>query len=325
MSSCRDKFSRPGLWLELVSAATLTVSHFFVEFETRSGVNSSQVILTNAFLCTVASLVCIVVKKENLLVIREERLFVGLHALIHTSSNICVFFALAYIPAYNVFTIKATVPIVTAVICWIWLGEKLTVLECFIILYVICGLILILQPSILFSNHVDTAPVRDRIIGISLSLISVFTWSATNVVNRKIQATHFLVIELYVVLSITIISLPVMMTIATIKYPKTVSEFLITITISVFFFVGHNTNARALQLEEAVPITIIKNTESIFLLILDMSVLHIIPNYIGFIGMAICLSGVVMFPFTKNVSERLKRCVDRQNTENEGLILNDQT
>ncbi|CAM1306433.1 Uncharacterised protein r2_g1623 [Pycnogonum litorale] len=310
----RFKCRRPGLWLALNTALFLTASLFLVSVKTKT-FNSVQISLYNSILCGASLLIFNVLHPSQSLRVSEgERLYVAVHAISHAISNVTMFVALSFLPASEALTIDTTNTIFTAIIAWAWLGEKLNILDGFIILSLSCGLVLIIQPPYLFATgSQDDVSSWDRTVGSSFQFISTLTWSMTNCLNRKLQGTNVSLIEIYVYICIFVTALPATFIVPNVNFKQDAEEYAFILLISVCFLVGHASNVWSLQLEHSVPVSFIKNTQSIYLLILDAAFFHRIPNVTRAVGILIVLICVTIFSFTDKIICSVRRALDRSN------------
>ncbi|CAM1291808.1 Uncharacterised protein g248 [Pycnogonum litorale] len=293
-----------GFQLAILSSFLLTIAHFVTRLESKN-VHPVKITAINAVICATFVFSYAVVKGFSFIVSREELLYVGIHSIGHALCNILFFLSLSKIPSYDAVTIGAVSPIFGAVFAWLWLGEKLSILDIVYIVAVMIGLIFVCQPSFIFGMPNEHHVLHiDRFNGSLFATIAAVCWAITCCSNRKIIKTHIFIMEFYVFIAILISSLILLGTMNKLEIPKIKGDIVWIIIISAAFLGGHAINCRALQLEEVCRIGVVKNSESVFMLIIQWTVLGELPTVVGFVGSVIVLIAVVSFSLKNRELEK---------------------
>lgn len=307
-----------GYKLAFLSGVFLTISHFTVKLETAE-FHPLQITAINGAICGTVFLSYLLIRRSSLSVCTEERLYVAIHAFGHTGANLLFFYSLSFIPAFDATVIGSMAPIIGGVLAWGFLGEKLTVFDVILVIVVSIGLVLVCQPSFIFSPSSNAAAMvssPNRWKGTLSAVMSALSWAITCCSNRRIQNTSVFLMEFYVYVVIFSLSVILLLSLGIRLSEEFKLHNLWIIQVSVAFLIGHALNCRSLQLAEVCRTGVIKNCENALMLLLQWAILGELPNVIGFIGSAVVLIGVIVFM----LKEQIFGFVNKYRVRNDGAV-----
>eukprot|EP01083_Nonionella_stella_P050123 133422_1 len=120
-----------------------------------------------------------------------------------TISMICWWYGIIRLPIGDAEGIFYQIPIVTAMLGWLFLKEELPKMTPLICILGIVGILCISQPQFLITSYdklflnVETDDVKPlNIDGVCAMLGAIFTWSITAILIRKAKDSHFLQLDI---------------------------------------------------------------------------------------------------------------------------------
>ncbi|KAG4098276.1 hypothetical protein H8356DRAFT_1672439 [Neocallimastix lanati (nom. inval.)] len=216
-----------------------------------------------------------------------------------------LFFAgMTYLPLADNTVVFFTGPAITAIIAWIILGEQLTVLDGFLSLLSLFGVILVSKPQFLFSNNDNT---NYNSVYFLLPLIGASMGAFAYIIVRYIgSGVHYLVHVFYFGVVSTVISAfslfifhiqdPIM--------PESLFDWIIHILIAISAFIGQCLLNRGLQLCAAGPGTLMRNLDVVFAFIFGITILGEVPKWNSITGALIIVGSSVVMGLKKFLQKK---------------------
>ena len=123
---------------------------------------------------------------------------------LYSINVICAYYAFIRLPVGDAIAIFLQSPIVTSIIAWIFLGEKLPKTTPLICILGSVGIVFISQPSFLISlyrnfstNEAELKQIETlNIDGLISIIVALCAWSIANVLVRTAKEAHFLQLEI---------------------------------------------------------------------------------------------------------------------------------
>ncbi|XP_021255277.1 solute carrier family 35 member G1 isoform X6 [Numida meleagris] len=190
----------------------------------------------------------------------------------------------------RVFGTKSS-PVFTSLLAWIFLKEKYSIWDLLFTLFTITGVILIARPPFLFGSNVTgiEGSYSDHLKGTIAAIASTVSAASTIVILRKVGKSvhYFLSIWYYAVIGLIgcVIALFVM---NEWRLPYCGKDRVFLILIGILGLGGQIFLTKALQIEKAGPVAIMRTMDVVFAFILQILFLNHLPTW-WTVGGALCV------------------------------------
>ncbi|XP_043845899.1 solute carrier family 35 member G1 isoform X2 [Dromiciops gliroides] len=287
----KKKASCPGLGLfyALLSAFFFSVASLLVK--KIQDIHSTEI---SAFRCVFQMLFILpflMYKKTGFVGPKGKRIFLLFRGIFGSTAMILLYYAFQLMPIADATVITFTTPVFTSLFACIYLKEKYSFWDLLFTLFAIAGVLLIARPPFLFGSN--TAEIEDdhshHLKGALAAVGSALCGALTLVILRKVgKSVHYLLsIWYYLVIGLLecVIALFVL---GEWRLPHCGLDRLYLILIALLGLGGQIFITRALQIEKAGPVSIMKTMDVVFAFILQIIFLHKIPTW-WTIGGALCV------------------------------------
>ena len=258
-------------------------------------------------------------KNISMRIERKHVPFIGLWIIASTAATCFSYYALVYISAGDAIAIMFSSPIFTGIMAWIFLREKLTLLDALFLSLTIVGIVLIARPSFIFVG-LQVPQHSNVVLGVIAALTSTVSISASTVVMRKLGKTNIHPFSLLVILGVTgTLLVSIVASILNVwKIPQCGFERIILIISGILAIAGHVPILYAIKVEKAVNVAMFRTNMVIFTIIFEFAIFGTTPFYLSLIGTGLIIFSSLGTTIKKwNTANRRKRRLDERNGQSE--------
>jgi drug/metabolite transporter (DMT)-like permease len=273
---------------------------------------------------------------RGLLVLRGAAGSVGLFGL---------YYSLSYLEISDATVITFLVPILTAFVCWLALGEPFTIREALAGLIAFVGVLFIARPTFLFPHQesanptfsrqvpdqIDMSggilpPVRatpaQRSVAVTLAILGSFCAATAYATIRVIgKRAHSLVSVNYFAVMATVMSAAIILIHPDLKFeiPQTTAQWLLLISIGLSGFLLQVFLTEGLQREKAGRATNLIYTQLVFAIIIEYVVWGTTPAPMSLVGSALVVGAAVWVSMQKQKPKSAEPATGRDEEEQRPL------
>ncbi|XP_047473925.1 solute carrier family 35 member G1-like [Penaeus chinensis] len=247
---------------------------------------------------------------------RGRRLMLMLRGLVGATSLMLQFYAFRHMPLADASVIVFSVPVFVAVFARVFLGEPCGLFHGVVILLTLAGVILIARPPLLFGSLSD-AYTTENWWGAAAAISGTVVAANVYVILRVLKGLHFSVIMTNFALVALVLTPLVSWFIGDGCVPRCGNERYLILAIGIFSFGGQILLTKALQLEQAGPVSIARTADVVFAFIWQAIFFQEFPDSLSLMGAllvtsCVFLTGlrkwVISLPETSSARRRL-RCL----------------
>nr|XP_037289332.1 solute carrier family 35 member G1-like [Rhipicephalus microplus] len=202
----------------------------------------------------------VVLSRESALGPRGVRRLLVLRGLLGATSLFLRFYAIHYMPIADASVIIFSVPVFVSALAKLFLKEPCGFFHVAAVMVTLVGLALITKVPLLFGG--DQGPVQAR--GVIAALSSTVFGASVYIVVRKVKGVHHSVIMFnfgwVAILETATISL---LTVGQLELPRCGVDRWLLVVLGAFSFGGQVLLTRALQLEQAGPVSVVRSAADI--------------------------------------------------------------
>ncbi|NXG49930.1 S35G1 protein, partial [Psilopogon haemacephalus] len=287
----KKKASCPGLGLfyTVLSAFLFSVASLFLK--KIEDVHSVEVSAFRCIFQMAFSLPGLIYYKTGFLGPKGKRMFLFFRGLLGSTAMVLLYYAFQVMPLADATVITFSSPVFTSLLAWIFLKEKYSAWDFLFTLFAIAGVVLIARPPFLFGSDVTglEGSYTDHVKGTIAAVASAVSGAATLVIIRKVGKSvhYFLSIWYYAVIGLfgCVIALFVM---NEWSLPSCGRDRVLLILIGLLGLGGQIFLTKALQIEKAGPVAIMKTMDVVFAFILQILFLNHLPTW-WTVGGALCV------------------------------------
>ncbi|XP_074089436.1 solute carrier family 35 member G1 [Macrotis lagotis] len=302
----KKKASCPGLGLfyTLLSAFLFSVASLLVK-----KVQDVHSVEISAFRCVFQMLFilpCLVYKKTGFVGPKGKRIFLFLRGIIGSTAMILLYYAFQFMPIADATVITFSSPVFTSLFAWIYLKEKYSLWDLFFTIFAIAGVVLIARPPFLFGSN--TTEIEEshfyRLRGALAAVGAAMCGALTLVILRKVgKSVHYLLNIWYYVVIGLLESIIILLILGEWSLPHCGLDRLFLVLIGLFGLGGQVFLTKAVQIEKAGLVAIMKTMDVVFAFILQIIFLNKMPTWWTVSG-ALCVvassSGAVIRKWCEN-------------------------
>ncbi|XP_042315504.1 solute carrier family 35 member G1 isoform X5 [Sceloporus undulatus] len=237
---------------------------------------------------------------------KDKRMFLFFRGLLGSGAMILLYYAFQVMPLADATVITFSSPVFTSLFAWIFLKEKYSLWDLLFTIFTITGVVLIARPPFLFGSKVSgiEGSYTDHIKGTIAAVTSAVAAASTFVILRKVGKSvhYFLSIWYYAVIGL-IVCVIALSVIGEWSLPNCGIDRFLLIAIGLLGLGGQIFLTKALQIEEAGPVAIMKTMDVVFAFILQILFLNHLPTW-WTVGGALCVvassSGTVIRKWRQN-------------------------
>lgn len=222
---------------------------------------------------------------------KGKRIFLFFRGFFGSAAMTLLYYAFQVMPLADATVITFSGPVFTSLLAWIFLKEKYSPWDLLFTLFAVTGVVLIARPPFLFGSNVKgiEGSYTDHIKGTIAAIASTASGASTLVLIRKVGKSvhYFLSIWYYAVIGLIgcVITLFVM---DEWSLPSCGTDRVLLILIGLLGLGGQIFLTKALQIEKAGPVAIMKTMDVVFAFILQIIFLNHLPTW-WTVGGALCV------------------------------------
>uniref|UniRef100_UPI00398EF3A0 solute carrier family 35 member G1-like n=1 Tax=Pristiophorus japonicus TaxID=55135 RepID=UPI00398EF3A0 len=239
------------------------------------------------FICPI-----IIYKELDILGPRGQRGLLLMRGILGASAMMLLFYAIQQMPLADATVILFSNPVFVTIFAWIFLKERCTLWDPVFTIFTLAGVILIARPPFLFGAHVSgfESDYRDHIRGTAAAFGSAICAAMTLIVIRKMgkSVNYFLSIWYYSVIGL-VLCVIVVSIIQEWSLPHCGVDRAFLILIAIFGIASQAFITKALQIEKAAPVAVMKTSEVILAFIFQYFFLNLTPTWWS-LGGALCVT-----------------------------------
>ncbi|XP_055667665.1 solute carrier family 35 member G1 [Falco peregrinus] len=278
-----------GLFYTVLSAFLFSVASLFLK-----KIDDVHSVEVSAFRCVFQMafvLPGLIYYKTGFLGPKGKRIFLFFRGFLGSSAMILLYYAFQVMPLADATVITFSSPVFTSLLAWIFLKEKYSIWDLLFTLFAITGVVLIARPPFLFGSNVTgiEGSYTDHLKGTIAAITSTVSAASTFVILRKVGKSvhYFLSIWYYAVIGLIgcVIALFVL---NEWRLPYCGKDRVLLILIGLLGLGGQIFLTKALQIEKAGPVAIMKTMDVVFAFILQILFLNHLPTW-WTVGGALCV------------------------------------
>ncbi|KAK9400708.1 SLC35G1: Solute carrier family 35 member G1 [Crotalus adamanteus] len=293
-----------GLFYTLLSAFLFSVASLFLK--KIEDVHSVEISAIRCVFQITFVLPGLIYFKTGFLGPKDKRMFLFLRGLLGSGAMILVYYAFQVMPLADATVITFSSPVFTSFFAWIFLREKYSLWDLLFTLITITGVVLIARPPFLFGSSVldMEESYTDHLKGTIAAIASAVAAALTFVILRKVGKSvhYFLSIWYYAIIGLIVCIIALFIMDAWTLPNCGIDRFLL-ISIGLLGLGGQIFLTKALQIEKAGPVAIMKTMDVVFAFIFQVLFLNHIPRW-WTVGGALCVvassSGTVIRKWYQN-------------------------
>ncbi|XP_004749696.1 solute carrier family 35 member G1 [Mustela erminea] len=278
-----------GLFYTLLSAFLFSVASLFVK-----KVQDVHAVEISAFRCVFQMLViipCLIYRKTGFLGPKGQRIFLLLRGVLGSTAMILLYYAFQATSLADATVITFSSPVFTSIFACIFLKEKYSPWDALFTVFTITGVILIVRPPFLFGASAAgggesySLHLKGTIAAVAHAVFGALTLVILRKMGKSVD--YFLSIWYYVILGL-LESIIVLFIIGEWSLPYCGLDRLFLILIGLFGLGGQVFLTKAIQIEKAGPVAIMKTMDVVFAFIFQIIFFNDVPTW-WTVGGALCV------------------------------------
>ncbi|XP_077595437.1 solute carrier family 35 member G1 isoform X3 [Stigmatopora nigra] len=231
---------------------------------------------------------------------RDKRLYLTLRGFLGSNAMILLFYAVQQMPLADATVIIFSNPVFTSLLAWAFLKEKCTIWDCVFTVFTLTGVILIARPPFIFGENIKgiEGDYTNHVKGSIAAFAGAIGAACTMVVLRKIgKSVHYLLsVWYYAVIGFAecVIMISVL---GQWELPLCGRDRWMLMLIAVLGIAGQSFLTKALQLEKAGPVALMRTVDVVLAFFFQFVFLGQTSSYWS-LGGALCIvmstSGVAL-------------------------------
>ncbi|XP_006831220.1 PREDICTED: solute carrier family 35 member G1 isoform X2 [Chrysochloris asiatica] len=278
-----------GLFYTLLSAFLFSVGSMFVK-----KVQDIHAVEISAFRCVFQMLViipCLIYRKTGFIGPKGQRMFLILRGTLGSAAMILLYYAFQATSLADATVITFSSPVFTSLFAWIFLKEKYSLWDALFTLFTITGVILIVRPPFLFGSNPErmegsySVHLKGTFAAIGHAVLAALTLVILKKMGKSVD--YFLSIWYYVILGLVecVIILSIL---GEWSLPFCGLDRLFLILIGLFGLGGQVFLTKAIQIEKAGLVAIMKTMDVVFAFIFQIIFFNDVPTW-WTVGGALCV------------------------------------
>lgn len=290
----------PGIGLFYAFLATVFFSIISMLVKTIQGLHAIEISAIRCFFQMVFIMPLLIYHKTGFLGPKEKRVLLVLRGFIGSNAMILLFYAVQQMPLADATVIMFSNPVFTSLLAWIFLKERCTIWDCVFTVFTLTGVILIARPPFIFGKHLHgiEGNYANHLKGTIAAFAGAIGAAFTLVLLRKIGKSvhYYLSVWYYAVIGLIecIITVSVL---GEWKLPTCGRDRWMLMLIAVLGIAGQSFLTKALQIEKAGPVALMRTFDVVLSFIFQFLIFHRAPT-LWSLGGALCVvaatSGVAL-------------------------------
>ncbi|CAH2322343.1 solute carrier family 35 member G1 [Pelobates cultripes] len=287
----KKKCKCPGLGIFYTILSTFFFSSSALLVKKIEGLHSVEISAIRCVFQMLFVLPGLVYYKVGFLGPKDQRIFLFLRGFLGSSAMILLYYAVQSMPLADATVITFSSPAFTCIFACLLLKEKCTVWDIIFILFTITGVVLIARPPFLFGARIEglEEDYSDHLKGTIAAICSAVGASLTLVVLRKMgKSVHYLLSIWYYAIIGLIECVIALFALGEWRLPSCGLDRFLLICIGLLGLGGQAFLVKALQIEKAGPVSIMRTMDVVFAFIFQALFLNHTPTLLT-VGGALCI------------------------------------
>ncbi|XP_074475102.1 solute carrier family 35 member G1 [Sebastes fasciatus] len=290
----------PGLGLFYAFLSTVFFSIIALLVKTIQGVHAIEISAIRCFFQMLFTMPLLIYHKTGFLGPRDKRVYLVLRGFIGSNAMIMLYYAVQQMPLADATVIMFSNPVFTSILAWIFLKERCTIWDCVFTVFTIAGVLLIARPPFLFGDHQRgiegnyTNHIKGTIAAFGGAIGAAFTFVVLRKMGKSVH--YYLSVWYYAVIGFIecIITVTIL---GEWKIPYCGRDRWMLMLIAVLGIAGQTFLTKALQIEKAAPVALVRTIDVVLAFIFQFIFLNRAPT-LWSLGGALCVvvstSGVAL-------------------------------
>lgn len=244
------------------------------------------------------SVTLVIYSRENPTGRKGSRLILFFRGVLGSAGLMFQFYAFQHMPLADASVLIFSSPVFVAISARIFLKEPCGVTQIVTIMVTLVGVILIARPPFLFGDGVSGdfhGYSTENLLGAVSALCGTVCSANVYILIRKLKSLHYAVIMMTFAMVGIVMSHSASLAFGALCLPCSFKERLYLLLLGIFSFCGQVLLTKALQYEQAGPVSICRTADIVFAFIWQVAFLGEIPNVYSVIGATmVTLSVLVM-------------------------------
>ncbi|XP_038677880.1 solute carrier family 35 member G1 [Scyliorhinus canicula] len=223
---------------------------------------------------------------------KGQRVWVCMRGILGASAMMLIFYAIQQMPLADATVIMISNPVFVSIFAWIFLKEKCNWWDPIFIIFTLTGVVLIARPRFIFGS-VDSGSEFDymgRVRGTLAAFAGAICAALALIAIRKMgKSVNYLISIWYYSMTGIILSVIAVSVTHEWRLPNCGVDRVFLILIGVFGLIGQIFLTKALQIEKAGPVALMKTTEVLMAFLLQYLFLSYTPTWWS-LGGALCVT-----------------------------------
>lgn len=289
----REKTSCPGLGLLYSLLASVFFSVAALLVKQIEDMHAIQISAIRCFFQMLFVMPAMIYYKTGFLGPSDMRIYLFFRGFLGSNAMILLYYAVLQMPLADATVIMFSNPVFTAILAWIFLKERFTIWDVFFTAFTLAGVILIARPPFLFGDRISgiEGDYTDHVKGTVAAFAGAIGAACTMVILRKMGKSvhYYLSVWYYAVLGL-IECIVVLLVLGEWKMPGCGWDRWTLMAIGVLGIAGQTFLTKALQIEKAGPVALMRTIDVVLAFILQFLFLHRTPTWWS-LGGALCVTG----------------------------------
>ncbi|XP_054622962.1 solute carrier family 35 member G1 [Dunckerocampus dactyliophorus] len=281
----------PGKGLFYAFLSTVFFSMISLLVKTIKGVHALEISGFRCFFQMLFIVPLLIYHKTGFLGPRDKRIYLMLRGFLGSNAMMLLFYAVQQMPLADATVIMFSNPVFTSLLAWIFLKEKCTLWDCVFTVFTLTGVILIARPPFLFGEHIQgiEGNYANHIKGTIAAFAGAIGAACTMVVLRKIgKSVHYYLSVWYYAVIGFIQSIIMVTVLGEWKLPYCGQDRWMLMLIAVLGIAGQTFLTKALQLEKAGPVALMRTVDVVLAFFFQFIFLSRAPTWLS-LGGALCI------------------------------------
>ncbi|MCI4384051.1 hypothetical protein PGIGA_G00034070 [Pangasianodon gigas] len=287
----REKKACSGLGLIYTLLASVFFSVAALLVKKLDGIHAVEISAIRCFFQMLFVVPAMIYYKTGFLGPRGMRVYLFLRGFLGSIAMILLYYAVLQMPLADATVITFSNPVFTSLLAWIFLKERCTIWDVIFTIFTLTGVILIARPPFLFGGEISgiEGNYDNHIKGAIAAFSSAVAVACTIVILRKMgkNVHYYLSVWYYAVLGF-FESITVMFIIDEWAIPSCGWDRWSLVAIGILGIGGQIFLTKALQVEKAGPVALMRTTDVVLAFILQFLFLNLKPTWWSVTG-ALCV------------------------------------
>ncbi|KAI7796705.1 solute carrier family 35 member G1 isoform X2 [Triplophysa rosa] len=290
--SSTEKAACPGLGLLYSLLASVFFSVAALLVKKIDDMHAIQISAIRCFFQMLFVMPAMIYYKIGFIGPRDMRIYLFLRGFLGSNAMILLYYAVLQMPLADATVIMFSNPVFTALLAWIFLKERCTIWDVVFTVFTLTGVILIARPPFLFGARVSgiEGEYTNHIKGTVAALAGAVGAACTMVILRKMgKSVHYYLSVWYYAVVGLIECVVVLFILDDWRMPECGWDRWTLMAIGVLGIAGQTFLTKALQIEKAGPVALMRTMDVVLAFILQFLFLNRKPTWWS-LGGALCVT-----------------------------------